>query len=210
MIWAQYLWHPQQTQFFALLTSYLFYRAIRCTPISPRYLYPSAAAFIATYLSWEGSGFLLPALGLGVAVVQGKDLSWLRNKHLWIAVSLVSLAVALRVNSPAFAANPISRNWLRAERCQYAHPLLSRSHVRPHVLYQKPVLAREQCHLTLLALGMLPPVEAIWICILLHAPVFGYFLMTTTLSNASIRYAYYLQPFLICRLLVSLLALWTI
>ena len=198
VIWAQYLWHPQQTQFFALLTSYLFYRAIRCTPISPRYLYPSAAAFIATYLSWEGSGFLLPALGLGVAVVQGKDLSWLRNKHLWIAVSLVSLAVALEL---------IRRLLLQIQYLVIGSGLSDVS--MPTLYFLDPMYdpmfyiknlfwLENNVILTLLALGMLP---LLWrqsgfayYCTLLFSVIL---LMTTTLSNAAIRYAYYLQPFLI-------------
>jgi hypothetical protein len=97
LVWARYLWHPQQTQFFALLTSYLFYRAIRSTPMSPTYLYCAASAFIVTYLSWEGAGFLLPALGIGLLVTKGRDISWLRDKHLWIAVTVICLGVALQL-----------------------------------------------------------------------------------------------------------------
>jgi len=52
-----YLGTRRQVQFFALLTSYLFYRAVQAEQVSAGYLYLAAIAFILTYLSWEGAGF---------------------------------------------------------------------------------------------------------------------------------------------------------
>jgi hypothetical protein len=198
LIWAQYLWHPQQTQFLALLTSYLFYQAIRHKPISARYLYPAAAAFIATYLSWEGSGFLLPALGLGVAVVKGKDLAWLRDKHLWIAVGLVSLAVGLQL---------IRRLLLQVQYLVVGQGLSDvgmptlyfLEPMYDPIFYVKNFLWLENnAPLTLLVVVMLPLLYkrhgSAYYCTLLFSVIF---LMTNTLSNSAIRYVYYLQPFLI-------------
>ena len=198
VIWAQYLWHPQQTQFFALLTSYLFYEAIRYAPISPRYLYPATVAFVATYLSWEGSGFFLPALGLGVAAVKGKDLSWLRDKHLWIAVGLVSLVVGLQL---------IRRLLLQIQYLVVGQGLSDVSMPTLYFLdpmydptfYLKNFLWLENnALLTLLVIAMLPLLfkhrGSAYYCTLLFSVIF---LMTNTLSNAAIRYVYYLQPFLI-------------
>jgi hypothetical protein len=198
LIWAQYLWHPQQTQFFALLTSYLFYQAIRSSPIVPQYLYPAAVAFIATYLSWEGTGFLLPALGLGLAVVKGRDVTWLRDKHVWIAVALVSLVVALQL---------IRRLWLQIPYLVIGQGLSDVSIPMPFFLdpmydpifYLKNLLWLENnVLLTLLVLGAMP--------FLFREDVFSYYctllfsiivMMTNLLSNAAIRYVYYIQPFLI-------------
>lgn len=198
LIWAQYLWHPQQTQFLALLTSYLFYQAIRHTPIAPRYLYPAALAFIATYLSWEGSGFFLPAMALGLAAVKGKDLSWLREKHLWMAVGIVSVAIVLQL---------IRRILLQVPYLVIGQGLSDVSLPAPYFLnpmydptfYLKNFLWLENnVILTLLVLGMLPFMRKqrgfAYYCTLLLSVLF---MMTNTLSNAAIRYVYYLQPFLI-------------
>jgi hypothetical protein len=198
LIWAQYLWHPQQTQFLALLTSYLFYMAIRRTPISPRFLYPAAAAFIATYLSWEGSGFFLPALGLGLAVVKGKDLSWLRDKHLWIAVGLITVAVAAQL---------IRRLLLQIQYLVVGQGLSDVSMPTLYFLdpmydpmfYVKNFLWLENnVLLTLLIVITLPMLYkrsgSAYYCTLLFTIIF---LMTNTLANSATRYVYYLQPFLI-------------
>ena len=206
VIWAQYLWHPQQTQFLALLTSYLFYQAIRSTRISPRYLYPATVAFVATYLSWEGAGFFLPALGLGVAVVKGRDLSWLRDKHLWIAVGLVSLAVGLQL---------IRRLLLQIQYLVVGQGLSDVSMPTLYFLdpmydptfYLKNFLWLENnAILTLLVIVMLPLLfkhqGSTYYCSLLFSIIF---LMTNTLSNSAIRYVYYLQPFLILSSSVAVL-----
>jgi hypothetical protein len=198
VIWAQYLWHPQQTQFFALLTSYLFYRAIRDTPLSPRYLYPATFAFIATYLSWEGSGFFLPALGLGAAVVKGNDLSWLRNKHLWIAVTIVTVAIGLQLTR---------RLLLQVQYLVIGQGLSDVSMPTLYFLdpmydpffYVKNFLWLENnVLLTLLVLGLLVlmwrQAGFAYYCMLLFSVIL---LMTNTLPNSAIRYVYYLQTFLI-------------
>jgi hypothetical protein len=198
LIWAQYLWHPQQTQFLALLTSYLFYQAIRYKPISAQYLYPATAAFVATYLSWEGAGFLLPAMGLGVAVVKGKDLSWLRDKHLWASVGLVSLAVGLQL---------VRRTLLQVQYLVIGQGLSDvgiptlyfLDPMYDPIFYVKNFLWLENnVVLMLLVVIMLPLLykhsSFAYYCTLLFSVIF---LMTNTLSNSAIRYVYYLQPFLI-------------
>ncbi|HXH13114.1 MAG TPA: glycosyltransferase family 39 protein [Alphaproteobacteria bacterium] len=198
LIWAQYLWHPQQTQFFALLTSFLFYQAIRQTPLSPRYLYAAAVAFIATYLSWEGSGFFLPALGLAVAVVKGKDLSWLRDKHLWMAVGIVSVAVAVQLIRRVLLQVPYlvigqGLSDVSMPTLYFLDPMYD------PIFYIKNFLwVENNVVLTLLVFSPLPYLLrcrgfVYYLTILLSV----LFLMTNTLSNSAIRYVYYLQTFLI-------------
>jgi hypothetical protein len=198
LIWSQYLWHPQQTQFFALLTSYLFYEAIRSSPIAPRYLYPAAVAFVATYLSWEGSGFLLPALGLGLAVVKGRDVTWLRDKHLWIAVTFVSLAVALQLIRRLLLQIPYlvigqGLSDVSVPMLFFLDPMYD------PIFYIKNFLWLENnALLTLLVLGAIPFLFRknvfSYYCILLFSVIA---MMTNLLSNAAIRYVYYIQTFLI-------------
>jgi hypothetical protein len=198
LIWAKYLWHPQQTQFFALLTSYLFYRAAVSSPMSPRSLYAAAGAFIATYLSWEGSGFLLPALGLGLLAVKGKDRSWMKEKHLWIAVGGVAMVVVAQLT--------------RRILFQYQYLVVGKglSDVGlPTLFFLDPMYnptfyirsflwLDNNALLTLLLTAGLPFLFAqagfAYYATLLLSTLF---MMTNLLSHAAIRYTYYLQPFLI-------------
>jgi hypothetical protein len=93
IIWAQNLYHPQQTQLLALATSYFFYCAIRNKNVATRDVYLAALMFALTYSSWAGTGFLLPSLFVATVAVRGADFSWLRNRHVWIATGLIGLVV---------------------------------------------------------------------------------------------------------------------
>lgn len=96
LVWGTNAFHPQQTQFFALSTTYLFYRAIHKDPIDARFAYAAAASFIVTYLSWEPSGLLLLSLFTCLVVARGRDFSWIKSMPLWASVSVISLAVVIQ------------------------------------------------------------------------------------------------------------------
>jgi hypothetical protein len=198
LIWAKYLWHPQQTQFFALLTSYLFFRAIRDQVFIPKYLYLAAAAFIITYLSWEGAGFFLPALGLGLLAVRGKDFSWARDRHLWIAAGLIMVAVVLQLIRRILLQFPYlvvgeGLSDVSLPTFYFLDPMYDSTFYIKNFLW----LANNAL-LTVFIFSTLP--------FLFRRSGFAYyftvlmsilFIMTTLLTNTTIRYVYYAYPFLI-------------
>jgi hypothetical protein len=96
--WGSNAFHPQQAQFFTLLTSYLFYKAlpIDSSEISPGYTYGAVGCFILTYLTWEGTGLLLPAFLVALLMLTGKDLTWLKRKSVWLAAAMISVVVILQ------------------------------------------------------------------------------------------------------------------
>jgi hypothetical protein len=208
LVWAKYLWHPQQTQFFALLTSYLFYRAIRPAPMSPKYLYLAAIAFIVTYLSWEGAGFLLPALGMGLLVVKGKDGSWLRDKHLWIAVGIVVVVLTLQLVRRILLQVPYLVVGTGLSDVSLPSPFFLDPMYDPTFYFKNFLWLENNAILTLLLIGGLPflwkqPGVSYYATLLLAILL----MMTNLLSRATIRYVYYMQPFLI---LVACTVAWSL
>jgi hypothetical protein len=91
--WAQNAFYPQQCQFMAMLTFWLFYEGIRVRPFNQRYLTAATVAFCATYLSWEGSAFIVPALLLALVVVRWGESWWLRQWHLYRCVFFMAALV---------------------------------------------------------------------------------------------------------------------
>jgi hypothetical protein len=81
--WAQNAFYPQQCQFMAMLTFWLFYEGIRVRPLNHRFLTAAAVTFCATYLSWEGSAFIIVALLLALLVVRWGEWWWLKDWHLY-------------------------------------------------------------------------------------------------------------------------------
>jgi dolichyl-phosphate-mannose-protein mannosyltransferase len=91
--WAQNAFYPQQCQFMAMLTFWLFYEGIRVRPFNHRFLTAATVTFCATYLSWEGSAFIIPALLVALLVVRWGESWWLREWHLYRCVFFMGALV---------------------------------------------------------------------------------------------------------------------
>ncbi len=91
--WAQNSFHPSQSQFFVLLTVLQAHRLLSNDRVPVRTYYLAALFFSCAYLSWEGSGFVLPILACVALVMRWGKWDWLKSRHLWIASGLVILVV---------------------------------------------------------------------------------------------------------------------
>ncbi len=104
--YAQNCFHPQQCQFMAMLTFWLFYEAIRDRPLHRKYLTAASVTFCAAYLSWEGSAFIVPALFLALLVVRWGEWWWLKEFHLYRCVLFVAMLVVAQFSWRILANNP--------------------------------------------------------------------------------------------------------
>ena len=95
--WAQNAFYPQQCQFMAMLTFWLFYEGIRVRPFNHRFLTAATVAFCATYLSWEGSAFIIPALFLALLVVRWGEWWWLKDWHLYRCTFLMAALIVAQL-----------------------------------------------------------------------------------------------------------------
>lgn len=198
ILWSKYLWHPQQTQFFALLTSYLFYRAIRKDLLSPRYLYLSALSFIVTYLSWEGAGFLLSGLLFGLLAVKRTDSSWIREKHVWGAVGLVGVVVAAQLIRRLLQQVPYMVVGAGLSDVSLPTPFFLDPMYDPWVYLRNFLWLENNAVLTVILIcGLLLSVKERGVAYLATLLFSTLFMMTNFIPNSAVRYAYYLQTILI-------------
>jgi len=91
--WARNGFYPSQEQFLSLITFWTFYEAVKAGPLKKRYLTFAAAGFIVSYLSWEGSGFIVPALFLAILAIRWGDFSWMREWHFWRCFFIMTVVV---------------------------------------------------------------------------------------------------------------------
>ena len=91
--WARNGFYPSQEQFLSLVTFWTFYEAVRAGPLKKRFLTWSAAGFIFSYLSWEGSGFIVPALFLAILAIRWGDFFWLKEWHFWRCFFVMTIVV---------------------------------------------------------------------------------------------------------------------
>jgi len=95
--WGSNAFYPSQAQFFALLTTMAIYRLTTDAEPRPWVYYAIFGSFIASYLSWEGCGFLLPVFFVLVIVFRFGRWRWLLDIHGWIAASLIILLVVAQL-----------------------------------------------------------------------------------------------------------------
>ena len=199
ILWGGKAFHPQQTQFFALLTSYLFYRSIshESNAIEPKFLYGASLCFILTYLTWEGSGLLLPSFFCALLVIKGKDLSWLKCKHLWLAVCIVGMAVSLQLSRRIVLNFPYIVVGKGLSDAGFTLFFLSPSY-DPWFYMQYFLFAGNHFIMTVLVILGGP-------LVLTNRDIRFYYslmivllvLLTNFIPNLSTRYAYFIQPYLI-------------
>jgi hypothetical protein len=104
--WAQNAFYPSQCQFLTMLTIWLFYEAIRVRPLHRAYLTAASVAFCLTYLSWEGTGFLLPAFFIALMVVRPGEWWWLKEFHLYRCLFVMAAVVVAQYCSRTIAGSP--------------------------------------------------------------------------------------------------------
>ena len=104
--WAQNCFHPQQCQFMAMLTFWLFYEAIKDRPLHRKYLTAASVTFCAAYLSWEGSAFILPALFLALLIVRWGEWWWPKEFHLYRCVFFIAMLVVAQLSWRILASAP--------------------------------------------------------------------------------------------------------
>ena len=99
VFWAQHLFHPSQDGFFAILTIWFFYLAIRQPgKLDRRYFSAVCVCFCVTYLSWEGQFFLLPVLAVTLMLMYPGRWGWLREPHLWTGLIAVGSIVLIQLS----------------------------------------------------------------------------------------------------------------
>ena len=105
--WSLHCFHPQQTQCFSLLCICAFYAAIRRPDrINQKHFTRTCIFFCLTYLSWEGSGFLLPAFTLALLLLHPGRWGWLRERHFWLGLMVVGAVIMLQWASRTMALPP--------------------------------------------------------------------------------------------------------
>jgi len=107
VLWSRHCFHLQQTQFFALLCFYTFYESIwRGNGVDRRYFPAACVLFCLTYLSWEGSGFILPVFAIVLVLMNLDDWRWLRQFHFWVGLFFVTAVVLIQLSGRAVLLPP--------------------------------------------------------------------------------------------------------
>jgi Dolichyl-phosphate-mannose-protein mannosyltransferase len=156
--WARDGFYPSQDCFFAVLTFWFFYEALRSeNGLNHRYVALSCVGFLLTYLSWEGSGFILPTLFVLLIVMTWGRFGWIRDRYLWLMAMLTSAAVVtqLCIRELLLTPNYLGVGYDLSEVSTPSPVFLNRVIFQPLYYLKGFLLSENHTVLTLLAFGAL-------------------------------------------------------
>lgn len=196
--WAQNAFYLTQCQFMAMLTYWLFYEAIQTRPFKQKFLTAAAVTFCLSYLSWEGTGFVLPALFMGLLVVRWGQWWWLKDFHLYRCLFFIGAVIVAQYCSRMLAGAPYLAVGSGLSNLTGPSLFFLAPGYQPMYYVDKLLLSENHVFFTLMILAGLP---FCW-----KSPGFRYvvvmlgtlfILHTNFLAALSPRYCYYFQPLVI-------------
>jgi len=196
--WAQNAFYLTQCQLMAVLTYWFFYEAIQTRPFNRKFLTAAAVTFCISYLSWEGTGFLLPALFLGLLVVRWGQWWWLKEFHLYRCLFFMAAVVVAQYCSRMLAGAAYLQVGSGLSNLTGPSLFLIAPGYQPMYYVDKLLLSENHVFFTLMILvGLLfcwRNVGFRYVVVLL-ATLFT--LHTNFLAALSPRYCYYFQPLVV-------------
>jgi hypothetical protein len=198
--WARNAFWPSQDQLFALISIWCFYEAARSGPLRRGFLTASTIGLCLTYLTWEGSGFLLPALFVCMFVLKWGEYEWMKDWHLWRCAVFICFVVLIQLTHRQVASLPTflqTGNSLSEVTTPQLVPL-DLTKFNPFYYFYWLLFAENYCVMTLLGiLGILFCWRDRAILYLFILTVFLLICYTEFLPAYSFRYSYDYQATLI-------------
>jgi hypothetical protein len=196
--WAQNAFYLSQCQLMTLVTCWFFYEAIRIRPFHRKFLTAAAVAFCCSYLSWEGTGFLLPAFGMGLLVVRWGQWWWLKEFHLYRCLFFMGAVVVAQYCSRLLAGVPYLNVGSGISNLTGPSLFFLAPGYQPMFYVDKLLLSENHVFFTLMILVGLPfcwkHLGFRYVIVLLTTL---FILHTNFLAALSPRYCYYYQPFVL-------------
>jgi Dolichyl-phosphate-mannose-protein mannosyltransferase len=196
--WAQNAFYLSQCQFLTILAMWLFYEAIRLRPFHRNFLTGAAVAFCFCYMSWEGTGFLLPAFFMGLLVVRWGEWWWLKEFHLYRCLFFMGAVVVAQYCSRMMAGAPYLQVGSGLSNLTGPSLFFLAPGYQPMFYVDKLLLSENHVFFTLMLVIGLPfcwKLPSFRYVVVLLGTLFT--LHSNFLAALSPRYCYYFQPLVI-------------
>ena len=196
--WAQNAFYLSQCQLMAMLTYWLFYEAIQTRPLRQKFLTAATVTFCLAYLSWEGTGFIVPALFMGLLVVRWGQWWWLREFHVYRCLFFIGALVVAQYCSRMLAGQPYLTVGSGLSNLTGPSLFFLAPGYQPMFYVDKLLLSENHVFFTLMIVAGLPfcwKHPGFRYVVVLLTTLF--ILHTNFLAALSPRYCYYFQPLVI-------------
>lgn len=185
------------SQFYTLSCCYFFYKAFEEREVNKLAVYLTALFFVLGYLTWEGSGYLLPALLIATFFVKKSDFSWMKNWHLWLASIGACLVVLIQIAHRTYWSAPYMILGSGLSETALRLMFLTQEY-NPWFYVNNLLLTQSNIVLSLLTAIGLPIIlkkrESRYLFVVFFSILF---LLSNTFAQYAARYGYFIQPLLI-------------
>jgi hypothetical protein len=199
--WGQDGFYPSQQNFLTTLIFWLFWEAIRDPGVlHGRPITICGILLTLAYLSWEGTGFVIPVLLVAVIVYKWGEFAWMADAHLWRVFAVVGAIIVIQLSYRQIVSTPdyltIGRNLSEMTSPRLA--FIDRSVYNPYFYLISEFFVENHFALTLIILsGMLfawrqPPLLYLYVSLLMC-----YIMYSNFLAAYAVRYCFFWTPLLV-------------
>lgn len=204
--WGSNGFYPSQLQFLSLVTLLILHK-ILTTDRPPAWLYYAvAAAILATYLTWEGSGFLLPVFFITAVSLTWGRWGWLQSIHAWVAAFLIILGVVAQLTFRTILRAPFTAMGTDRSQVSFVEPAFNSYGFNPSYYVESLMTPEHILLFMFFVIGIFILRARFAASYLAMVVLVALGLLTGLLGYYALRYVYFLLPAVI---IVSAMALIT-
>lgn len=202
--WGTNAFYPSQLQLITLVTILVLHSILQHGNEKPWLFYLIAACILLTYLSWEGSGFLLPVFFVTAIVLTWGKWTFLKSIHAWLAALLIIVAVVAQLTWRTVLRAPYVALGTSRSDVSFLEPAYEAYSFDPTFYVESLTTPENLLFVLAFALGIYL-LRKQWSAMYLIMIVgFALILLTTMLGYYALRYVYFVLPAI---LIVSSIAL---
>ncbi|RDV27509.1 hypothetical protein DXV75_05640 [Alteromonas aestuariivivens] len=192
--WGTNAFYPSQLQLLTLITMLVLHAILLHGNTRPKLFYAIALCVITTYLTWEGSGFLLPVFFVVAIILTWGRWNWLKTIHAWIAAVIIVVLLVVQLTWRTVLRAPYTGLGTSRSDVSFLEPAYEAYSFDP--TFYITALTTPESLLILLAFAMgIYVLRKQWSPMFLVMTVsFAILLLTTMLGYYALRYVYFMLP----------------
>jgi len=195
--WGSNGFYPSQLQFFALLTLLVLHRIFVAEKPSAWQYLAIVVCILCTYLTWEGSGFLLPVFFVtGIALTWGRW-DWIKPVWAWAAGLLILVGVMAQLTFRTILRAPFTSLGIDRSQVSFLEPAFESYSFDPSYYVSQLLTAENSFFMVLFLVGLYALRKRFDCAYLSMVVLSALVLLTGFLGYYALRYVYFLLPALL-------------
>lgn len=192
--WGSNGFYPSQLQFFALLTLWVLHEILSREKPDTWLYFAVVVCILLTYLTWEGSGFLLPVFAItGISLTWGRW-HWIKPVWAWVAGLLIIVGVVAQLTFRTILRAPFTAMGTDRSQVSFAEPAFDSYGFDPGYYISQLVTAENSFWMVFFVIGLYVLRKRFSCNYLYMVVLVALVMLTGFLGYYALRYVYFLLP----------------